>query len=64
MARSLNLAYDKVILAPPFHATYYPGAREMTLKRLFGREDGRILGAQIVGEDDVDKRIDVLAAAM
>ena len=36
----------------------------MTLKLLFGREDGRILGAQIVGEDDVDKRIDVLVAAM
>lgn len=36
----------------------------MTLKLLFGREDGRILGAQIVGEDGVDKRIDVLAAAM
>ena len=36
----------------------------MTLKLLLGREDGRILGAQIVGEDGVDKRIDVLAAAM
>ena len=64
MARSLNLVYDKVILSPPSHAAYYPGAREMTLKLLLGREDGRILGAQIVGEDGVDKRIDVLAAAM
>ena len=36
----------------------------MTLKLLFAREDGRILGAQIVGEDGVDKRIDVLATAM
>lgn len=64
MARSLNLAYDKVILSPPSHAAYYPGAKVMTLKLLFSRENGRILGAQIVGEDGVDKRIDVLAAAM
>ena len=64
MARSLNLAYEKVILSPPSHAAYYPGAGEMTLKLLFSREDGRILGAQIVGENGVDKRIDVLAAAM
>ena len=62
--RALNLSYDKVILSPLSHTSFYPGAKNMTLKLLFAREDGRILGAQIVGEDGVDKRIDVLATAM
>ena len=56
--------YDKVYLYPASHATYYPGARNMSLKVLFERGSGRILGAQIVGFEGVDKRIDVLATAI
>jgi NADPH-dependent 2,4-dienoyl-CoA reductase/sulfur reductase-like enzyme len=56
-------AYEKVYLHPFSHATYYPGAQMMHLKLLFSR-DGRVLGAQIVGGEGVDKRIDVLATAM
>jgi NADPH-dependent 2,4-dienoyl-CoA reductase/sulfur reductase-like enzyme/rhodanese-related sulfurtransferase len=56
--------YRKVYVHPNQHAGYYPGAKAMTLKLLFSPGDGRILGAQAVGEDGVDKRIDVLAVAI
>ncbi|MFY9140604.1 MAG: DsrE/DsrF/DrsH-like family protein [Thermacetogeniaceae bacterium] len=46
------------------HASYYPGSSEMHIKLIFDPEDGRILGAQIIGREGVDKRIDVLAAAL
>ncbi|MCE5270736.1 FAD-dependent oxidoreductase [bacterium] len=46
------------------HATYYPGAQRMSIKLLFAPSDGRILGAQIVGGEGVDKRIDILATAI
>ena len=62
-ARAAGIEYEKVILSPVSHAAYYPGGKVMTLKLLF-EKNGRILGAQIVGFDGVDKRIDVLAAAM
>jgi rhodanese-related sulfurtransferase len=61
--RQAGIPYEKVYLHPYSHATYYPGAQMMHLKLLYAR-DGRILGAQIVGRDGVDKRIDVLATAM
>jgi len=51
-------------LHPASHATYYPGASMMTVKLLFTPDDGQLLGAQIVGFDGVDKRIDVLSTAM
>ncbi|MGN6326558.1 FAD-dependent oxidoreductase [Pseudolysinimonas sp.] len=55
----------RVIHTHPFsHATYYPGARQMAMKLLVHAGDDRILGAQIVGGDGVDKRIDVIATAM
>lgn len=55
----------RVIHTHPFdHATYYPGARQMTLKLMVDPETDAILGAQGVGEDGVDKRIDVIATAM
>ncbi|RRR65409.1 MAG: CoA-disulfide reductase [Candidatus Viridilinea halotolerans] len=57
-------AYRKVYLHPSGHAGYYPGSHSMHLKLLFAPTDGRILGAQIVGYDGVDKRIDVLATAL
>jgi rhodanese-related sulfurtransferase len=54
--------YQKVWLHPGHHAGYYPGARPIHLKLLFAVPDGRVLGAQAVGLEGVDKRIDVLAA--
>lgn len=63
-AAAAGLAYEKVILSPASHASYYPGGRVMTVKLLFDKQTERIYGAQIVGFDGVDKRIDVLATAM
>lgn len=63
-ARSLGLDTDKVILSPMSHAGYYPGGKVMTMEVLFEKGSYRILGAQIVGFDGVDKRIDVLATAI
>ena len=63
-AQSAGIAYDKVVLFPASHAAYYPGARSMTMKVLYEKESLRLLGAQIVGGDGVDKRIDVLATAI
>ena len=59
-----DIAYDKVYLYSASHATYYPGARNMSVKVLFSPDDGKVLGAQIVGFEGVDKRIDVLATAI
>jgi len=55
---------DCVVLSPMNHAGYYPGGRVMTMKVVFEKETYRLLGAQIVGYDGVDKRIDVLATAI
>ena len=56
--------FEKVYVHPPHHATYYPGAQPMSLKLLFAPRTGRILGAQAVGGEGVDKRIDVLSVAL
>lgn len=63
-AKKAGLSVDKVILSPMSHAGYYPGGKVMTMKVVFEKETYRLLGAQIVGYDGVDKRIDVLAAAI
>ena len=63
-ARVAGIAYDKVVLFPASHAAYYPGAQSMVMKVLYEKESLRLLGAQIVGGDGVDKRIDVLATAI
>ena len=63
-ARAAGIAYDKVVLFPASHAAYYPGAQSMAMKVLYEKESLRLLGAQIVGGDGVDKRIDVLATAI
>lgn len=55
--------YDVVIAHPLSHAGYYPGAQQMALKLIFGR-DGKVLGAQAAGGEGVDKRIDVVATAI
>jgi NADPH-dependent 2,4-dienoyl-CoA reductase/sulfur reductase-like enzyme/rhodanese-related sulfurtransferase len=54
--------YGVVYLHPGHHAGYYPGATPIHLKLLYSREDGRLLGAQAVGQEGIDKRIDVIAA--
>ena len=63
-AKRLGLNYDKVFLWLQGHAGYYPGSRPMSIKVLFEKESGKILGAQIVGFDGVDKRCDVIATAI
>jgi len=56
--------YERVYLHPGHHVGYYPGARPIYVKLLFSRTDGRILGAQAVGEEGAEKRIDVVAMAI
>ncbi len=63
-AKKAGLDVDTVVLSPMSHAGYYPGGRLMTMKVVFERETCRLLGAQIVGYEGVDKRIDVLATAI
>ena len=63
-AKANGLDYDKVFTYSGSHAGYYPGGNEMSVKTIFEKETGRILGAQIVGYDGVDKRCDVLAVAI
>lgn len=63
-AKSLGIDYDKVYLSPANHAGYYPGGKLMTMKVIFEKKTWKLLGAQIVGYEGVDKRIDVLATAM
>ena len=63
-AQTAGIAYDRVVLFPASHATYYPGAQSMAMKVLYEKESLRLLGVQIVGGDGVDKRIDVLATAI
>ncbi len=63
-AKTAGMDYDKVILSPGSHASYYPGAKVMTMKVIFEKKTLKLLGAQIVGADGVDKSIDVLATAI
>ena len=63
-ARKAGIDCDKVYLSPLNHAGYYPGGTVMTMKVLFEKGTYRLLGAQIVGGQGVDKRIDVLSAAI
>ena len=63
-ARKAGLEVDTVVLSPMNHAGYYPGGKLMTMKLVFEKGTYRLLGAQIVGYEGVDKRIDVLATAI
>jgi NADPH-dependent 2,4-dienoyl-CoA reductase/sulfur reductase-like enzyme/rhodanese-related sulfurtransferase len=56
--------YEKIYLYPNSHAGYYPGAKPIAMKVLFRKSDGKLLGAQALGEDGVDKRISALAMAI
>lgn len=60
--KKMGLPYAKVYLQPSSHAGYYPDAFPLLMKILYDPNDGRLLGAQIVGSDGVDKRIDIIAA--
>ena len=62
--RKLKIDYRSVIVHPLARAGYYPGGSQISLKLLFSPSDGHILGAQAVGQEGVDKRIDVLATAL
>ncbi|QSG09314.1 FAD-dependent oxidoreductase [Halapricum desulfuricans] len=59
-----GIDYEKSFTYSMSHASYYPGAEPMWIKLIFGPEDGRLYGAQIVGGEGVDKRIDVIATAI
>lgn len=63
-AKAAGLNYDKVYTYSNSHASYYPGSTGMSIKTLYEKGTGKILGAQIVGFDGVDKRCDVLATAI
>jgi NADPH-dependent 2,4-dienoyl-CoA reductase/sulfur reductase-like enzyme/rhodanese-related sulfurtransferase len=56
--------FEKVYIFPNSHAGYYPGAKTIVLKVIFRKSDGRLLGAQALGQDGVEKRIDALAMAI
>jgi NADPH-dependent 2,4-dienoyl-CoA reductase/sulfur reductase-like enzyme/rhodanese-related sulfurtransferase len=59
-----KISYEKVYLHPSHHAGYYPGAKTMTIKLLFSVQDGKILGAQAIGEQGIERRIDVISMAI
>jgi rhodanese-related sulfurtransferase len=62
--KGANIEYLVIHSHPNSHAGYYPDAQQMTLKLLFAPRSGEIFGAQAVGHDGVDKRIDVIATAI
>ena len=63
-AKEAGIQYDKVYTFSAPHATYYPGGRNMSVKTLFDPVTGTVLGAQIVGYEGVEKRVDVIATAI
>ena len=56
--------FEKIYIYPNSHAGYYPGAKYLAIKVIFRKSDGRLLGAQVLGEDGVAKRIDLFAMAI
>lgn len=62
--RAEGVDYATVTVNGPSHASYFPGAETITLKLLWAKADGRVLGAQAIGADGVDKRLDILATAI
>ncbi len=63
-AKRAGVKHEKIYVHPASHASYYPGAASLSIKMLFDPETGKVLGAQAVGADGVDKRIDVFAVAI
>ena len=64
LAQRMGITHKVIHLHPSSHAGYYPGAERVSLKVLFDPETGKLLGAQGIGRDGVDKRIDVIATAI
>ena len=62
--KKTNIDYEKLYIHPANHVGYYPGAKQMHIKMLFSKPEGKILGVQIVGSDGVDRRIDIFAVAI
>jgi rhodanese-related sulfurtransferase len=62
--QSTSILYEAIHLHPSHHAGYYPGAERLEMKVLFRKDSGHLLGAQVIGRQGVDKRIDVLATAI
>jgi NADPH-dependent 2,4-dienoyl-CoA reductase/sulfur reductase-like enzyme/peroxiredoxin family protein/rhodanese-related sulfurtransferase/TusA-related sulfurtransferase len=62
--KRIGKIYEKIYVHPASHATYYPGAGQISLKLIFDPANGKIFGAQAIGTDGIDKRIDVLATAI
>ncbi len=62
--KKTHIDYEKLYIHPANHVGYYPGAKQMHIKLLFSKPEGKILGAQIVGTDGVDRRIDIIAVAI
>ncbi len=61
---SKNIKYKTIIISPYSHATYYPGATQLTIKAIFDPDTAKILGAQVWGREAVDKITDILASAI
>ena len=64
LVRTGEMDFEKIYLNPRSHAGYYPGAKMISMKIVFRKSDGRLIGAQACGEDGVDKRIDAIAMAI
>ncbi|MEB3828218.1 FAD-dependent oxidoreductase [Phormidium sp. CCY1219] len=62
--RQVGIEYEKVYLHPGHHVGYYPGAKPIAMKMLFSVPEGKVLGAQAVGEEGIEKRIDAIAMAI
>lgn len=64
IAKAANINYEKSFTISASHASYYPDAQSMSIKTLFEKETGKLLGVQIIGKEGVDKRCDVFATAL
>jgi len=62
--KKTDIDYERLYIHPAHHVGYYPGARQMHIKLLFTKPEGKIIGVQIIGSEGVDKRIDVFATAI
>lgn len=63
-AKRRGINYDKILIHGRSHVSYYPGASDLTIKVVYEKETGKLLGGQILGKHGVDKRIDVLVTAI
>ena len=64
VCKEQNINYKTMIISPNSHASYYPGAKPITIKAIYKEDDGQILGATVWGEEAVDKITDILAFAI